>query len=213
MPKIKFTKTEKKAQQDALKQYLRFLPTLQLKKQQLQNEVRRSAVRLDRNSAEQSELVERIRNFISLYAPEEDVKMMIAGVKIVKVNRSVENIAGLRIPEFASVEFAPFEPDLFATDWFVDDAVDCLRKAVSLGEERKVLAERHRMLSDELRVTSQRVNLFEKVKIPECRENIRRISIMLGDLDTSAVARCKIAKKKTAAAQGCVMSSQVIPLR
>ena len=41
------------------------------------------------------------------------------------------------------------------------------------------------------------MNLFEKVKIPECKENIRRIRIMLGDLDTSAVARSKIAKKKS----------------
>ena len=53
------------------------------------------------------------------------------------------------------------------------------------------------MLSAELRSTSQRVNLFEKGKIPECKENIRRIRIMLGDLDTSAVARSKIAKKKS----------------
>ena len=51
-------------------------------------------------------------------------------------------------------------------------------------------------MTAELRTTSQRVNLFEKVKIPECRENIRRIRIMLGDLETSAVARSKIAKRK-----------------
>ena len=38
--------------------------------------------------------------------------------------------------------------------------------------------------------------VIEKVKIPECRENIRRIRIMLGDLETSAVARSKIAKRK-----------------
>lgn len=36
MAKIKFTKTELKKQQDAQKQFKRFLPTLQLKKQQLQ---------------------------------------------------------------------------------------------------------------------------------------------------------------------------------
>ena len=45
-------------------------------------------------------------------------------------------------------------------------------------------------------MTTQRVNLFEKVKIPECRENIRRIGIYLGDMDTSAVVRSKIAKSK-----------------
>ena len=33
MGKLKFTKQEQKVQQDALKQFKRFLPTLQLKKQ------------------------------------------------------------------------------------------------------------------------------------------------------------------------------------
>ena len=44
-------------------------------------------------------------------------------------------------------------------------------------------------------MTSQRVNLFEKVKIPEAIESIRRINIYLGDQQTAAVVRGKIAKK------------------
>ena len=39
MAKIKLTKTELKAQTDALKRFQRFLPMLQLKKQQLQGEI------------------------------------------------------------------------------------------------------------------------------------------------------------------------------
>ena len=39
MAKIKLTKTELKAQTDALKRFQRFLPMLQLKKQQLQSEI------------------------------------------------------------------------------------------------------------------------------------------------------------------------------
>ena len=60
----------------------------------------------------------------------------------------------------------------------------------------------HELLHRELRTTTQRVNLFEKVKIPECRENIRKIRIYMGDQDTSAVARSKIAKSKSANAEG-----------
>ena len=60
----------------------------------------------------------------------------------------------------------------------------------------KTLQEQMDLLGKELRTTSQRVNLFEKVKIPEAKENIRRISIYLGDQDTSAVVRGKIAKRK-----------------
>ena len=40
------------------------------------------------------------------------------------------------------------------------------------------------------------VNLFEKVKIPEAKENIRIIRIFMGDQQTAAVARSKIAKGK-----------------
>ena len=54
--KIKFTKQEQKKQQDALKQFQRFLPTLQLKKQQLQAEVRRSSDLLEENLRRQEEL-------------------------------------------------------------------------------------------------------------------------------------------------------------
>ena len=40
MAKLKLTKNEQKVQKDALKMYQRYLPTLTLKKQQLQSEIR-----------------------------------------------------------------------------------------------------------------------------------------------------------------------------
>ena len=56
--------------------------------------------------------------------------------------------------------------------------------------------EQVRLLSKELRVTTQRVNLFEKVKIPETKANIKKISVYLGDEQVAAVVRSKISKKK-----------------
>lgn len=197
MAKIKFTKTELKSQQDALKQFVRFLPTLQLKKQQLQMEVRLSTEELERNLAEQKELVDRMSSFLELFSSDAEVAFFEGLVRVHRVLTGEENIAGIAIPTFDRVEFEPADWDLFDTEWYVDDAVQALKDAVSLREAYKVLEEQHRLLSAELRSTSQRVNLFEKVKIPECKENIRRIRIMLGDLDTSAVARSKIAKKKS----------------
>lgn len=197
MAKIKFTKTELKSQQDALKQFVRFLPTLQLKKQQLQMEVRLSTEELERNLAEQKELVDRMSSFLELFSCDAEVAFFEGLVRVRRVLTGEENIAGIAIPTFDRVEFEPADWDLFDTEWYVDDAVQALKDAVSLREAYKVLEEQHRLLSAELRSTSQRVNLFEKVKIPECKENIRRIRIMLGDLDTSAVARSKIAKKKS----------------
>ena len=188
MGKIKFTKTELKKQQDAKKQFERFLPTLQLKKQQLQMEVRHSMGLLEENARKLAEFEERDAEFVSSL------------VEVENIRRGELNIAGTGVPTLEGVDFKPVEIDLLTTDWYVDDAVEALRTAIVLRETRRVLEERCELLNAELRSTSQRVNLFEKVKIPECKENIRRIGIMLGDANTSAVARCKIAKKKSAPA-------------
>ena len=71
-----------------------------------------------------------------------------------------------------------------------------IEQVLRLRIENEILAEQHRLLAEELRITSQRVNLFEKVKIPECEGNIRVIRIFLGDAQTADVARSKLAKSK-----------------
>ena len=200
MGKIKFTKAELKSQQEAKRQYERFLPTLQLKKQQLQLEVRMSADQLEANEAAQRRMADSVADFIALYGDGELDRIVSGAVRIAEVLRGSTNIAGITVPTFDRVEFVPSEWDLFATDWCVDDLVAALREAVSLRCAHAVLEEQHRLLADELRSTTQRVNLFEKVKIPECNENIRRINIMLGDANTGSVARSKIAKKKSSEA-------------
>ena len=88
-------------------------------------------------------------------------------------------------------------PDAVATAGVVDEAISALKDAGALRAAGRIIEEQERLLSNELRTTGQRVNLFEKMKIPECRENIRRIQIQLGDQSTAAVARSKIAKKKS----------------
>ncbi len=197
MAKIKLTKTELKSQQDALKQYNRFLPTLQLKKQQLQMEIRNSIELLEENRREQKRYTEKLRSFIAVFSD----KLFFESLQGIVVLKSVEcsqcNIAGVNVPVFEKATFANKEYDYFATPWIFDDAVEALEGLVALREAGKIIEEQYRLLNIELRTTTQRVNLFEKVKIPECKENIRKISIQLSDLSTAAVARSKIAKKKT----------------
>ena len=79
---------------------------------------------------------------------------------------------------------------------WVDRAIEEIKKILALNSEISILNEQANLLSEELRITTQRVNLFEKVKIPESRENIRVIQIFLGDQQTAAVVRGKISKNK-----------------
>jgi len=90
--------------------------------------------------------------------------------------------------------FEDLRYDLFVLPLWVDKGLLTLKEFAVLDSEIEVIRMQEDLLGKELTVTTQRVNLFEKVKIPETRENIRSIRIYLGDQQTAAVVRGKIAK-------------------
>ena len=112
------------------------------------------------------------------------------------INTEEGNIAGVPIPLLLDTSIERKEYDLYETPPWLDDAVEGVNKLIDLRVQKEILQEQRRLIAEELRVTSQRVNLFEKVKIPECQENIRVIKIFLGDEQTAAVVRGKIAKNR-----------------
>ena len=194
MAKIKLTKTELKAQTDALKRFQRFLPMLQLKKQQLQGEIAGIVAKADEVSAKEQAVRRSLEAWVGLFATGEELLGGLVSVKEVKTSRA--NIAGVEIPVFDGIETEVKPIDLWATPAWVDDAVAALTDVLALQCERAVLERQRELVAEELRTTSQRVNLFEKVKIPDCRENIRVIKIAIGDEQTAAVTRGKIAKSR-----------------
>ena len=74
--------------------------------------------------------------------------------------------------------------------------MEVLKEAITQQAKLLVIEKQKAILQEELRIVTQRVNLFEKIKIPEAKENIRVIQIHLGDLQTANVVRGKIAKAK-----------------
>ena len=194
MAKIKHTKNELKAQRDALRRFRRYLPTLQLKKQQLQMEMRQLDQRMEEVRGEEQRLLAGLAPWVRLFAEPAPLASL---VTLDEVRTTTGNIAGVNIPVLQEMVFRPGSPDLHGSAPWVDDGAHALEQMVRFRVELDILSEQHRLLADELRTTSQRVNLFEKVKIPECEENIRVIRIFLGDAQTAEVARAKIAKGKS----------------
>lgn len=194
MAKLKLTKGELKRQRDALKQFKRYLPTLQLKKQQLQLEILGQNVILQEKNQAQIKKRQVIDSWIGLLTElRVNLKPFLKPQKIVT---HIKNIAGVDVSVFDALEFGPSEYDLFVTPLWVDLAIQSLRELVILDKEVLMLQEGIVILRQELRITTQRVNLFEKVKIPLAEENIRLIKIYIGDQMANAVGRCKIAKRK-----------------
>ena len=196
MAKIKLTKNELKVQKDALKMYRRYLPTLILKKQQLQAEIRGIEDKAELVKKEKEKLEESFREWIAVFSEKEAFPKGI--ITVSNIRRGKGNIAGVDIPTYEGADFTRGDYDLYETPLWVDIAANHMEKAISLDLEAEVLFEQVRLLSLELLTTSQRVNLFEKVKIPETEKNIKKISIYMADQQVNAVVRSKISKRKIA---------------
>ena len=193
MAKIKLTKNELKFQRDSHKRFQRYLPTLLLKKQQLQMEIRNLENDINlKKKIEENEHIE-LKSWISLYS--ENINFS-DYIDLESIITSQGNIAGVNIPILDDIKFNENKPDLFETSYWIDSGIKKIKELILLRVEIQILNQQYKLLNDELRTTTQRVNLFEKVKIPEAKENIRIIRIFMGDQQTAAVARSKIAKGK-----------------
>ncbi len=196
---VKLTKNELKVQKDRLKQFQRYLPTLQLKKQQLQAVVMQVTVQLEQVARQRQAAVAGLDDWVAVFAENDSFpaeKRLETLVRPKHVVCGEENIAGVVVPVFQELSFEDIQYDVADYPLWVDTAAVRLREIARLDALEKTLRRQVELLERELRATAQRVNLFEKVKIPEAKENIRVIGIYLGDQQTSAVVRGKIAKKK-----------------
>ena len=196
---IKLTKNEQKVQKDLLKQYQRYLPTLQLKKQQLQQVIMTTRAELAQKEAERVQMIGNLDDWVAVFAEnaifdeDKSIDTLVQPETVICRN---ENIAGVKVPKFEELKFKDVEYDVDDYPLWVDTALVKLREIARLDALVSTLRKQEALLEKELRSTSQRVNLFEKVKIPEAKENIRVIGVYLGDQQTAAVVRGKISKKK-----------------
>jgi V/A-type H+-transporting ATPase subunit D len=197
MAKVKLTKNELKKQKDSLKMYRRYLPTLMLKKQQLQGEIRLTDLRLKELQIAKEQLDESFKSWIAVFG--ETGVFTKELLKIKDVRTSHGNIAGVSIPVFEGADFEIATYDFLQTPLWLDLAVEFMKQALLLQMEMEIVEEQRRRLDKELRTTTQRVNLFEKIKIPESKSNIKKIQVYMGDQQTAAVVRGKIAKSGLAA--------------
>lgn len=197
MARIALTRLELKRQRERLARFERFLPSLRLRQQQLQLALLQTDQELraawDRRAA--------ARAAFDQYAP---VLRDLAGFDLAAAARpsavrtATSNIAGVPVPVLERVEFADVAYSLFGTPPWVDRALRDWRTIHERDAEADVLHQARLRLQRELVRVLQRVNLFEKVKIPEAQQVIHRIRVQLGDEMAAAVGRAKIAKERIA---------------
>jgi V/A-type H+-transporting ATPase subunit D len=194
MAKLKLSKQSLAQQREQLKLYRKLLPSLDLKRRQLTLEAQKAVVEHTAAEAAAAAMGQKIGAEIPMLA---GAQGSLSGLIRITGRRLVEqNVVGVRVPALESLEIEVADYPRLATPAWVDVLVERLREAAALRIRAEVAGERVRILSQAVRRVTQRVNLFERILIPDAKRNIQRIQIFLGDLERAAVVTSKLAKAK-----------------
>ena len=132
---IKLTKNELKKQKDNLKQFQRYLPTLQLKKQQLQSVIMRIRQELEQREAERVQMIGDLDDWVAVFAENEIFDEELKLDKLVQPDKVIvteDNIAGVKIPSFEELTFKDINYNVDDYPLWVDTAVFKLREIARL---------------------------------------------------------------------------------
>jgi len=196
MARLQLSKSALSREQKNLRTYKRFLPSLDLKRQQVMAERNEAARQLAQTQREIDELRKAAGDINPMLA-NRDVDLTDLA-RITDVSLDVENVVGTRLPTLTAVTVEVRDYPLMGKPFWVDITAQMLRQMLELRVRLQVEQRRLALLEEAVKTITQRVNLFDKVLIPRARQNIKRIQIYLSDLQTAGVVRSKIAKRKRA---------------
>tara|TARA_R110002096_G_scaffold32706_1_gene94986 strand:- start:6692 stop:7297 length:606 start_codon:yes stop_codon:yes gene_type:complete len=177
-----------------VKAYKKFVPALDLKRKQLLAEraaSKRALSDLDQTLDDVRLRVKEQLPMLSNFKGSVDQLVEIEDFSLTQVN-----LVGIRLPVLESLSLKIHPYSALATEHWLDPLVILLKQSVELQLKQHVLNKRLELLEVGLRKTTQRLNLFEKVLIPQAEENIRKIRIALSDSERAGVIISKIAKNK-----------------
>jgi V/A-type H+-transporting ATPase subunit D len=123
-------------------------------------------------------------------------------VSVEKVELGEENIVGTMLPTLERIDVAVKDYALMTRPHWVDPIVARLHDMLELRLRVQVEERRLELLDRAVKTITQRVNLFDKVLIPQAKTNIKKIRIYLSDEEMAAVVRSKISKSKRAREHG-----------
>jgi V/A-type H+-transporting ATPase subunit D len=194
---LALNKSSLKQQHDQLGLFRKFLPSLDLKRQQLLAELKKAQAEHAELRQEATRLDQELEKLYPLLGSStlatRDLSKL---VRVEALELGIENVAGEKLPALRALKISVLPYSTLATPFWVDLFVDALRRTAELRARMDVQTRRVAALQAAGRRVTQRVNLFDKVLIPESQKNIQRIRIFLADQERSAVVRSKIAKSK-----------------
>ena len=189
--KLQYNKTFIQQLQKQLVIREKALPTLKSKETALRVEVKQVAYHIAALEEELEKLRGKLENAGTLWMEFPPI------VRIRETLLKTRNIAGVKVPELRDVKFSLVDVSYFHQPAWIRQGIDKLQQLLEVQVKIELAKREFDILSLARKKTTQKVNLYEKVQIPEYREGIVKIKRYLEDQDNLSKAAQKIIKERT----------------
>jgi V/A-type H+-transporting ATPase subunit D len=167
------------------------LPTLQSKEAALRVEVKRAKDRMNELDKELQQKMKEYDNMVRLWAEFDDELVSVKEVKM-----TAKKIAGIKTPVLDDIIFDIKDFSLFNNPSWYLKGVEILKSLSRIGIEAEIFRKKMEMLDYARKKTTQKVNLYEKVQIPQYQDAIQKIKRFLEDEENLSKSSQKIVKKR-----------------
>ena len=117
-------------------------------------------------------------------------------LKIDKVITTQRKIAGVKIKILKDIVFIKKDFSLFNNPKWFSQGIDIIKELAKIAVEKEYSDKMMHQLNHARRKTTQKVNLYEKVQIPDFQEAIMKIKRFLEDEENLSKSSQKIVKKR-----------------
>ena len=188
--KFQYNKTEIQRLNKQLLIREKALPTLKSKETALRIEVKKITTQIEKINEALDQKLKLQEDFVSLWTEMPEVLML------KKADISLKNIAGVKIPVLNHVEFEETPISYINQTPWIPQGIALLKELISLQIEISVKDRQFEILNYARKKTTQKVNLYEKVQIPDFRSAVLKIKRFLEDAENLSKSAQKIVKQR-----------------
>lgn len=166
------------------------LPILKNKETALRLEVVKLTKQLEDIHLQQRALDSKLEHYKAFWAEFPDILLMD------KIDIYKKKVIGVNIPEIKTIVFKIADVSWWNMPAWVPGGIALLKEVIRLKLKADILQQQIDILDLARKKTTQKVNLYEKVQIPEYEEAIMKIKRFLEDKENISKAAQKIVKKR-----------------
>ncbi len=168
------------------------LPTLKSKETALRVEVKKTANELEQLEDQLKVQLQKEEKSLGLWTEMPDV------IQLKAADIKLKNIAGVKIPLLKDIEYTETKISYFNQPAWIPNGLNTIKSLIRLKLEIEIKKQQFDILNYARKKTTQKVNLYEKVQIPEFKASILKIKRFLEDAENLSKAAQKIVKQRNA---------------